>query len=190
MAGNNSVDSAELLDDIRQNVIQQQTGLYSIATDQNLSVLIGLTRGNVTRLHCRAMRPHEVIDVLKNSQAYRLRFMPASEDTDSIVMSGQKFLDELESVGPTTAPGEQENPTIPVNDGDIAPSSLRPQLIEITSEYIGMAAEILVEDAYNNHSDSTSIVRFVRDGLLDEISAEKFDEDVRNLLEMTEIDLS
>jgi hypothetical protein len=184
------VDRAEVLDDIRQKVNQQQTGLYSIATDRNLSVLIGLTQGNVTRLHCRAMPPHEVIDVLKNSLASRLRFMPASEDTDSIIMSGQKFIEELETHGPTIGSANQDEPTVTDFEGETAPSTLRPQLVEIASEYIGMAAEFLVEDAYQNHQDSTSIVRFVRDGLLDAASAEKFDEDVRNLLEMTQIDIS
>jgi hypothetical protein len=190
MSENNSVDIAELLEDIRQKVNQQQTGLYSIATDQNLSVLIGLTRGDVTRLHCRAMPPMAVIDVLKNSQTYRLRFMPASEDTDSIIMSGQKFLEELESAGSSPSLDDQADTTVAIFEGETAPSTLRPQLIEIASEYIGMAAEFLVEDAYNNHRDTTSIVRFVREGLLDAISAEKFDQEVRNLLELTEIDLS
>ncbi|MFT7673521.1 MAG: hypothetical protein ACI845_001934 [Gammaproteobacteria bacterium] len=190
MADNNSVDSTGLLDDIRQKVNQQQTGLYSIATDQNFSVLIGLTRGKVTRLHCRRLPPQGVIDVLKNSLTYRMRFMPASEDTDSVIMSGPKFIEDLESTSPTVETDDQPDHTVLMFDGETAPSTLRPRLIEIASEYIGMAAEILVEDAYQNHRDSASIVRFVRDGMLDAISSEKFDEDVRNLLEMTEIDLS
>ena len=188
MAESNTISSAELCHDVRQKVEGAETGLYTIATDQGIAVLIGLTRGNVPRLHCRSMANGQVIEVLRSGDAYRLRFMPATEDSDPVLMSGRALVDALES-GPEI-PGAYENfdvlpsaPEMAVQSGAAShdlPDNLRAQLVDITSEYIGLAAEILVDDALARHADLQGIIRYVRDGLPDAEFAGQFDDAIRS----------
>ena len=183
MADNNEVDTARLHEDLHQRILDGETGLYMIVTEDNLAILVGITRGNITRLHCRSLAPREVVELLQSGRSYRLNFTYASGDEDQVILSGQKFLEILDK-RPSAPVALGMNPGLGAADDDAMLASFQPQLVEIASEYIGMAAEYLIEDAYRNETDAAGIIGFIRDGIPHAASAEKFELDASRVLSL------
>lgn len=176
MADSDTIDNAGLYSDIQQTIESRVNGLYNIVTNKNLAILIGVTSGNITRLYCRSLPPNEVIEVLRDSRGFRVNFVSATEDTNKLVMSGADFLrcldqDEIET---TSAPADLSS--------DVLQTTFKPQLEELASEYIGIAATFLVDDAFDKFDSVEKIIHFTRNGIPDHASATEFEEKAREVL--------
>lgn len=167
MSDNDFVSKSALIEQIRRVVEKRGSGYFSVLTDNKLSLLIGFTQGRLTRLRCRALQANDVLSVLGNTSHCKYTFSSGQDDETPDIMPVDVFLSSLALGGPATAPAA----------GGTAPQAsqvTRKQLTDLAAEYMGIAAEMVVDEAFEETSSLVHVIESVAGAIPDARQAKAF----------------
>ena len=171
MAQPQFVDKAQLFAQLVDIVDNQETGFLTILTDTNRSVLLRFSKGKLTRLHCRSKEAGDAIQVLAESAMVKYTYVAAPEDDEPELMPTSSFLQLID-------PG---NSTAIANEGirvsgvkSVADDPVKSQMVEIATEYIGIVAEMIVDEAFEESSAIGHIIDYICEAIPDRNQARAF----------------
>ncbi|MCP4431139.1 MAG: hypothetical protein GY806_09195 [Gammaproteobacteria bacterium] len=145
MAGSQFVEKSQFIAFIKDVIQNRKTGLVSILTESKRSVLLKFSRGVLIHSYSRSRDIGDVIQVINESE--RIKFdiatIPAEEGTE--VLPGKILLQLLQSGNSVEA--ETQSPATVGNSRSSEIHSARELLESLAAEYVGMVAEVIVEEA-------------------------------------------
>ena len=191
MAKTQNVSKGQLVKLMREIVGAQETGLISILTNTRHAVLMKFFAGKLIHIHSRTRDIGDVIQVLNESDWVKFKFtrmpmddlpefMPMTtfldlievEDDDDTTVTAALESNEAVDVTPATAPAPAPGTK---SDQSISETrAIRELLIKIASEYVGPVAEMVVEEAFENNSDTEKVIEFIADSIPDPAHAAEF----------------
>ena len=180
MANTQFVSKTQLIILIKDIVREKKTGLISILTDTNRSVLLKFSEGRIIHSYSRSRDVGDVIQVLNESQSLKLTFAQIPAENAPELIPGEVLIQLLEA-------GSTESDTQPMagNFGadSSAPNTARSNasmasvsavLEELAAEYIGLVAEMIVEEALDSTSSTTEAIEYIAKMIPDEDDARQF----------------
>lgn len=183
MATTQFVSKIQLIELIKKVIDEQDTGLISILTDSNRSVLLKFSEGKLIHSYCRTRDVGEVIQVINEAFSVKFSMVPIPLEAGFEVMPGPVFLQLLE------AGVSDDTPTSPTSPTRQSASAKAPKTIEVESakdlleniaaEYVGLVAEVIVEEALENSSTLEGAIEFIAGSIPDENQAASFREEAK-----------
>ncbi len=153
------VSKARLFEQLAEIIEQQETGFLTILTDTNRSVLLRFSHGKLTRLHCRSKEAGEAIQVLAESAMVKYTYASAPEDTEPELMPADSFLQLIDPGGDAAAAAGST--AIVSSSGSADNDPIRAQMLEIATEYIGVIAEMIVDEAFEDDRDVAQAIDYI-----------------------------
>jgi hypothetical protein len=172
MAQPQFVDKSKLYAQLVDIVENQETGFLTILTDTNRSVLLRFSNGKLTRLHCRSKEAGEAIQVLTESAMVKYTYVTAPEDDEPELMPTSSFLQLIDPAnGMTTSMAAG----VRVSGGKaVEVDPIKAQLLEIATEYVGIVAEMIVEEAFEENRQVGQAIDYVCEAIPDKNQARAF----------------
>ena len=175
MAQPQFVAKAQLFEQITAIVQNRESGFLTILTDTNRSVLLRFSLGKLTRLHCRSKEAGDAIQVLVECRQVKYTYVAAPRDDRPELMPTSSFL-QLIDLGAGTGPATG----VYVSGNSVAiDDPIRLQMLEIATEYIGIVAEMIVDEAFAADSDIGRVIDYVGESIPDPGQAAAFLEAAR-----------
>ena len=159
------VPKALLLERLQELVAMRESGLLTILTESRRSIFLRFSQGRLTRVYCRSGDTGEAIGLLARENCVRFTCNSAPEQDKPELMPAESFMqliapaavkDDSNRAGHSDRdpPGPQSNP-------------LRTQMLEIALEHIGIAAEIVVEEAFESNGNIALAIEYIGDTIPD-----------------------
>lgn len=159
------VPKAKLFEQLTQIIDRQETGLLTILTESNRSIFLRFSQGKLTRLHCRSGEAGEAIQMLAESAMVKYTYATAPEDSEPEFMPADSFL-QLIDPGGGGGTSSETNPV--VSSGDMAIGDpVKAQMLDIATEYMGIVAEMIVDEAFENNSDVGKAIDYIGNAIPD-----------------------
>ncbi len=152
------VTKADLLAQLREIIDTRETGFLTILTDTNRSVLLRFSEGRLTRLHCRSKEAGEAIQVLAESGMVKFTYASAPEDTEPEIMPADSFLQLIDPGGDA---GASLGGGAAATDGAAGNDPIRSQMLEIATEYVGVVADMIVDEAFDDNRDVAAAIEYI-----------------------------
>ena len=158
------VSKSKLIEQLREIIDTQETGFLTILTDTNRSVLLRFSEGRLTRLHCRSKEAGEAIQVLAESAMVKFTYASAPEDTEAELMPAASFLQLIDPGGDAGA----AQAGAAVTSGGVAVNDpIKAQMLEIATEYIGVVADMIVEEAFDEGRSVAEAIDYITQAIPD-----------------------
>ena len=167
------VSKARLLEQLREIIDTQETGFLTILTDTNRSVLLRFSEGRLTRLHCRSKEAGEAIQVLAESAMVKFTYASAPEDTEPELMPAASF---LQLIDPGGDGGASAAGVASSGNGAAASDPVKAQMLEIATEYIGVVADMIVDEAFDDGRDVAEAIEYITQAIPDANQSRAFRE--------------
>ena len=158
----------QLVDLIKQIVETEDTGLISILTNTNHAVLMKFFEGKLIHIHSRTRDISDVIQVLNESEWVKFKFANITMENLSELMPVNTFLDLIDSgidqsitTQPNYAATTSESVTNNKTKIDGVSDQLNKALVEVTSEYLGPVAELMVDEAFELSNDPIQVIEYL-----------------------------
>ena len=159
------VPKAILFEQLNQIIDQQETGLLTILTESNRSIFLRFSRGKLTRLHCRSGEAGEAIQILAESTMVKFTYATAPEDSEPEFMPADSFLQLIDPGGDS---GASSAAAPLVSSGNMtAGDPVKAQMLEIATEYMGVVAEMIVDEAFDGNSDVGKAIDYIGNAIPD-----------------------
>ena len=172
MAQPQFVDKAQLFAQLVDIVDNQETGFLTILTDTNRSVLLRFSQGKLTRLHCRSKEAGDAIQVLAESAMVKYTYVAAPEDDEPELMPTSSF---LQLIDPANSTAILASEGVRVSGAKAAADDpVKAQMVEIATEYIGIVAEMIVDEAFEESSAIGHIIDYICEAIPDRNQARAF----------------
>ncbi len=163
------VPKQKLIEQLHQITGNRETGLLTILTENNRSIFLRFSNGQLTRLHCRSGEAGEAIQMLAESNMVKFTYASAPEDDQSELMPADSFL-QLIDPGGGAAGGAPV-----VSSGDMSMGDpIKAQMLEIATEYIGVVAEMIVDEAFEDNSDVGKAIDYIGNAIPDANQSKAF----------------
>lgn len=160
MATKQAAAKSELIENLHQVTTQKGTGYFTVRTENQKTILIGIDSGRLTRLRCGSMTTDAIFDLLAEISSCNYDFIETSDqDQDK---------PELFSV---------ESFMLRITKRDITHGDNKEQMIKLAAVHIGVAAEIIVNEACESSHDIQTIIDHVASSIPDEKKAGAFKTD-------------
>lgn len=151
MADSQFVSKKRFIAFIKDVIGTKQTGLVSILTDSKRSVLLKFSQGVLIHAYSRTRDIGDVIQVINETDLIKFDIVPIPPEDGVELMPGEVLMQLLES-------GASNDTTQSIVNAQrkVSPdaSSKNPDLIavrelleSVAAEYVGMVAEVIVEEA-------------------------------------------
>ena len=165
MAADDFKTKSELIEQLLKVVDKQATGYFTVLTENRRSVLLRFSHGQLTRLHSRSNEPGEAIQILADADLVKFSFATAPEDDHGEFMPAQSFIDLI-------APGgvDQTEVDNTASGGDVT----RAIMLELAIEYVGMVAEMIVDEAFEESDDIAGAINFIAEAIPSSSQARAF----------------
>ncbi len=157
----------QLVDLIKQIVETEDTGLISILTNTNHAVLMKFFEGKLIHIHSRTRDISDVIQVLNESEWVKFKFANITMENLSELMPVNTFLDLIDSgidqsitTQPNYATTTPESVTNKTKIDGVS-DQLNKALVEVTSEYLGPVAELMVDEAFELSNDPIQVIEYL-----------------------------
>lgn len=172
MAPSQFVPKVKLFQQLDEIVRNQETGFLTILTDSNRSVLLRFSAGRLTRLHCRSKEAGEAIQVLAECALVKYTYASAPEDSEPELMPAESF---LQLIDPGGSHYNADSDTSFVSSSNISASDpVKAQLLEIATEYIGIVAEMIVDEAFEASDDVGRVIDYIGNAIPDANQSKAF----------------
>ena len=172
MAQSQFVPKANLFQQLGEIIKNQETGFLTILTDSNRSVLLRFSRGKLTRLHCRSKEAGEAIQVLAESVMVKYTYASSPEDTEPELMPADSF---LQLIDPGGINGSSAIDAPIVSSGNVAMGDpVKSQMLEIATEYVGIVADMVVEEAFQDNNDVGKAIDYIGNAIPDANQSKAF----------------
>ncbi len=172
MAQSQFVPKVKLFEQLSEIIEQQETGFLTILTDSNRSVLLRFSQGKLTRLHCRSKEAGEAIQVLAESVLVKYTYASAPEDDEPELMPAASFLQLIDPGGSTAAAGHP----VPLvsGAGKYNGDPIKAQMLEIAIDYVGVVAEMIVDEAFEESNDVGKAIDYIGNTIPDANQSKAF----------------
>ncbi len=167
------VSKAKLLDQLREIIDANETGFLTILTDTNRSVLLRFSEGRLTRLHCRSKEAGEAIQVLAESAMVKFTYASAPEDTEPELMPAASFLQLIDPGGDA---GASLGGAASSGNGAAVNDPVKAQMLEIATEYIGVVADMIVDEAFDDGRNVAAAIDYITQAIPDANQSRAFRE--------------
>jgi hypothetical protein len=159
------VPKAKLFEQLTDIIDRQETGLLTILTENNRSIFLRFSQGKLTRLHCRSGEAGEAIQMLAESAMVKYTYATAPEDSEPEFMPAGSFLQLIDPGGDAGS----TNQTAPlVSSGNMALGDpVKARMLEIATEYMGVVAEMIVDEAFEGNSDVGKAIDYIGNAIPD-----------------------
>ena len=166
------VPKVKLIEQLGEIISNHETGFLTILTDSNRSVLLRFSQGKLTRLHCRSKEAGEAIQVLAESSLVKYTYASAPEDSEPELMPADSFLQLIDPGGGTVSSGSMR----PIVSGSNLPAAdpIKAQMLEIATEYIGIVAEMIVDEAFEDNNDVGRAIDYIGNAIPDAKQSKAF----------------
>ena len=166
MAQSQFVPKAKLFAQLAEIIKNEETGFLTILTDSNRSVLLRFSKGKLTRLHCRSKEAGEAIQVLAESVLVKYTYASAPEDTEPELMPADSFMQLID-------PGGEAGTGVSTGSSTLG-DPIKAQMLEIATEYIGVVAEMIVDEAFDTTSDIGQAIDYIGNAIPDANQSKAF----------------
>lgn len=175
------VAKQHLVDQIRQIVAQRDSGVLSIVTDAQRSVVLRFFEGRLTHSIARGKDIGEAVHALAQSQNIRFNFVAVRGENRQELMPAAELADLIES-GSAAASGQTTGSVVPtqatVKTGaslsDSDKRRVRDSLVELAVKHIGPMADLIIEQAIERSCSVEQIVDEIAMQIPDDTSADTF----------------
>lgn len=134
-----------------EGVIQnKETGLLSVLTESKRSVLLKFSQGVLIHAYSRSRDIGDVIQVINESERIKFGLVPIPPEDGVEVMPGHILLQLLQTGSSSEAPGTV--PAASATPRDSGVQAVRELLESVAAEYVGIIAEVIVEEALESSS--------------------------------------
>ena len=145
MAGSNFEDKSRFIAFIEDIIGNSRTGLVSISTESGRSILLKFALGVLIHSYSRNVDIRDFLKVVNESDRIKFEITPIPVEQGTEILSGTQLLQllqpeyrlEKEAITPQ-AGGRSASPAL---------QTTRQLLENIAAEYVGIVAEIIVEEA-------------------------------------------
>ncbi|MGD2171042.1 MAG: hypothetical protein PVI79_08390 [Gammaproteobacteria bacterium] len=177
MAQSQFVPKAQLFNQLKQIISTRDTGLLTILTESNRSIFLRFSRGKLTRLYCRSGEAGEAIQMLAEGSLVKFTYANAPEDEEPEFMPTDSFMQLIDPGGDggISTPSSSITPAVGRRGGD----PIRAQMLEIAIEYVGVVAEMIVDEAFENGNDVARAIDYIAGAIPDRDQASAFREAAR-----------
>jgi hypothetical protein len=150
---------------LNEIISTRDTGLLTILTEGNRSIFLRFSRGKLTRLYCRSGEAGEAIQMLAESSMVKFTYANAPEDEEPEFMPTDSFMQLIDPGGD----GGASRPARSVIAGGrrSGDNPVRAQMIEIATEFMGVVAEMIVDEAFESSSDVAAAIDYIADAIPD-----------------------
>ena len=173
MAQSQFVPKAQLFRQLNEIIARQATGLLTILTESNRSIFLRFSRGRLTRLYCRSGEAGEAIQMLAEGRMVKFSYASAPEDDEPEFMPTDSFMQLIDPGGDggvSAARGSPSTGNTRVSD------PIRMQMLEIATEYMGIVAEMIVDEAFESSNDVARAIDYIAGSIPDADQARAFRE--------------
>lgn len=169
MAQSHFVPKAQLFKQLNEIISTRDTGLLTILTESNRSIFLRFSQGKLTRLYCRSGEAGEAIQMLAEGSMVKFTYANAPEDEQPEFMPTDSFMQLID-------PGGDGGASRAVMSGTDRPVSdpIRVQMLEIATDYIGVVAEMIVDEAFEGGRNVSMAIQYIADSIPDKSQAEAF----------------
>jgi len=172
MAQSQFVPKVKLIEQLGEIINNRETGFLTILTDGNRSVLLRFSQGKLTRLHCRSKEAGEAIQVLAESSLVKYTYASAPEDSEPELMPVDSFL-QLIDPGGSTVSFAKMSPVVSSSNMSMG-DPIKAQMLEVATEYIGIVAEMIVEEAFEDSNDVGKAIDYIGNAIPDANQSKAF----------------
>jgi hypothetical protein len=187
MANTQFISKKKLIALIRQIADVKGTGLVSILTDSQRAVLLKFSQGKLIHAFSRSRDITVVIQVLIETDYVKFSFTSVTVENQPELIAIDSFIEILESGNnPGSKPGSVRPGSVVIDSEptDLTREPLRELLVDIAAEYIGIVAEIVVEESLDNNSDTLEIIEVIAAMIPDANRAAAFREAVESSINL------
>jgi len=178
MAQSHFVPKAELFKQLNEIIATRDTGLLTILTESNRSIFLRFSQGKLTRLYCRSGEAGEAIQMLAEGNMVKFTYAIAPEDDEPEFMPTDSF---MQLIDPGGDGGVDRSSTRKRRASDRRDGSdpIRAQMLEIATEYVGVVAEMIVDEAFEEGRNVAMAIEYIADAIPDRDQANAFREAAR-----------
>ena len=144
MAGSQFVEKNQFIAFIEDVIENRKTGLVSILTEHKRSILLKFSQGILIHSYSRSRDIGDVIQVINESARIKFDIAPIPVEEGNEILPGTILLQLLQT-GASTEAGSAPPGVADSRNSEI--HSARELLENLAAEYVGMVAEIIVEEA-------------------------------------------
>lgn len=152
---------------LRKIAADGESGVLSVVTDAQRSVVLRFLDGRLTHAMARAKDVREAAQVLAQAKGFRFNFAAGRGESRQELIPAEDFIRLIEG-GATGASGVPATPTVaaPAPDksnprqpyGGVSQDQLRQVLTELAVEHIGPMAAIVVDQAMEERRNLEAII--------------------------------
>lgn len=171
-----AVPKAEFARHLRSVADAAGNGAFIVLTAANTPVMIRLSGGEITTLHCRGYDVQKAIDTLAPSEQVRYSFSAVSAENKPSLIEVSDFLEAIDAM---VLPGDGGAPT-PAGDSEDrwldepVSEEAKEQLMALATEVIGPVAALIVEDALAQNTNLRATIDEIRAAIPETDAAERF----------------
>ena len=132
--------------------------------------MLRFSQGKLTRLHCRSKEAGDAIQVLAESTMVKYTYVAAPEDDEPELMPTSSFLQLIDPANSTVAMEGVRVSGAKAAAGD----PVKAQMVEIATDYIGIVAEMIVDEAFEESSAIGHIIDYICEAIPDRNQARAF----------------
>ncbi len=171
MADSQFVAKTRFIAFIKDILQTRKTGLVSVLTESKRSVLLKFSQGVLIHAYSRSRDIGDVIQVINESDRIKFSIVPIPAESGIEVMPGKILLQLLQS----GSSGESDETDITERTLERRKGSPRnleiraaKELLEnLTSEYVGMVAEVIVDEALEASSSLEEVIDIIAKSIPD-----------------------
>ncbi|MFA9420302.1 MAG: hypothetical protein ACERLB_09145 [Gammaproteobacteria bacterium] len=189
MASTQFISKKKLIAVFRKIADAKGTGLVSILTDTQRAVLLKFSRGKLIHAYSRSREIEVVVQVLIETDFVKFGFTSVPVENQPELIPINTFIEMLESGENTELESSSMPPRTVVVDSesaDLTRDPLKELLVDIASEYIGLVAEIVVEESLENSSDTLEAIDAIAAMIPDADRAQDFRQAVENSINLAD----
>ena len=156
---------------IKSVIQKKETGLLSILTDTKRSVLLKFSDGVLIHSYCRTRDIGDVVQVINESALVKFNLVPIPPESGAEVMPGDVLLQLLEAGLEVSS--EITTP-ISANQRNTEVTSAAEMLENAAAEYVGLVAEVLVEEALDTSNSLAEAIDYIANAIPNPDQAAEF----------------
>ena len=183
MASTQFISKKKLVAALRKVGEAKATGLISFLTDSQRAVLLKFSQGELIHAFSRSREISVVLQVLIETDFVKFSFTPVPVENLPELMPIEEFVQKLESgISSVVDSNARPQQTVAADSDptDITREPLKELLVDLASEYIGLVAEIVVEESLENNNDTFEAIEAIAAMISDPDRAGAFREAVEN----------
>ena len=173
MAQSQFVPKAQLFRQLNEIIARQATGLLTILTETNRSIFLRFSRGRLTRLYCRSGEAGEAIQMLAEGRMVKFTYASAPEDDEPEFMPTDSF---MQLIDPGGDGGVSAARTTLASGNSQVSDPIRLQMLEIATEYMGIVAEMIVDEAFESNNEVARAIDYIAGSIPDADQSRAFRE--------------